>query len=361
MIGVNLLWLVTGVVGGSEEYTVRLLSAVDADEPLRLYCRPDLVAAHPELGERHEIVHPPWTPRSKLDRIAAEHSWLAWAARHDHLVHHAGGVVPFVTSTPTVLTIHDLQPLEMPENFSAAKLAWLRSTLRPSVRRARLVLCPSAFTAERVVELLDGDVDRVVVVPHGHDAPAAPDAAALAAAERYGRFVLLPAIAYPHKRHVDLIEAVARVRAQHPDLGVVLTGRPGPELPTVRARAADLDVPVQALGRVPEVELDALYHRAEALVFPSEYEGFGNPIVEAMARGCPVVATTATCMPEVAGDAAILVPPCEPAALATAIGRVLDDPAERARLVAAGRDRAARFGWGEAGAALAAAYRRGLA
>lgn len=361
MIGVNLLWLVTGVVGGSEEYTVRLLTALDADQRLRLYCRPDLVEAHPELAVRHEIVHPPWTPHSKLDRVVAEHTWLARVSRHDELVHHAGGVVPFVTSTPTVLTIHDLQPLEMPENFSAPKLAWLRSTLRPSVRRARLVLCPSEFTAGRVVDLLGGDPDRVVVVPHGHDAAADPDPAALAAAERFGRYVLLPAIAYPHKRHVDLIEAVARVREHQPDLGVVLTGRPGPELPAVLARANELGVPVEALGRVPEAELDALYHRAEALVFPSEYEGFGNPILEAMTRDCRVVATTATCVPEVAGDAAILVEPRDPGALAAAITTVTTDPGVRDRLIAAGRDRAARFGWSEAGAALAAAYRRVLA
>jgi alpha-1,3-rhamnosyl/mannosyltransferase len=368
-VGVNLLWLVPGVVGGSEEYTLRLVRALDRlecdDLWLRLYGSRHLFQAHPDLVRQFETQTSPAPSGSKLARIAAENSWLAAVSRHDDLVHHAGGVVPLVRSRPSVVTIHDLQPLDMPDNFSTVKRLWLGAMVPRSARSARLVLCPSEFSAARVSELLGVPSSRLRVVRHGHEPtePAVLDQVRHAElVERYGRFLLLPAIAYPHKRHVDLILALDRLRRRFGDLNVVFTGRPGPETAELQRVAHDLGLEnrVHHLGRVPEDELDALYRSAIALVFPSSYEGFGNPALEAMARGCPVVATTAGALPEVVGQAGLLVPPCRPEALAAAVARVLDEPGLADRLRAAGLEQARRFSWLEAGRQLGDAYRAAL-
>jgi len=368
-VGVNLLWLVPGVVGGSEEYTLRLLGALDqlgADDLwLRLYGSPDLFEAYPHLARQFETRVSPVGSASKGVRIGAENSWLAAVSRHDDLVHHAGGVVPFVRSQTAVLTIHDLQPLEMPENFSALKRRWLGTMVPRSVRAARLVLCPSEFTAGTITERLGVPPERIRVVHHGHE-PTEPgvldEAADTALRARYGRYLLLPAIAYTHKRHADAVTALDRLRSRFGDLHLVCTGRPGPETPALERLIEELGLAdrVHLLGRVPAGELDALYRSAAALVFPSAYEGFGNPALEAMARGCPVVATTAGALPEVVGDAGLLVPPGRPGALAAAVARVLDEPGLAERLRADGVARAARFSWLRAGRELGTAYRDAL-
>jgi glycosyltransferase involved in cell wall biosynthesis len=368
-IGVNLLWLVPGVVGGSEEYTLRLLRAVDQlacdDLWLRLYGPRELFDAYPDLARQFETLTSPVPSGSKPARIAAENSWLAAVSRTDDLVHHAGGVVPLIRSQTSVVTIHDLQPLEMPGNFSAAKRRWLAAMLPRSVRAARLVLCPSEFTARRVQELLAVPPASIRVVHHGHQAvePGILDEAGHAELRRrYGRYLLLPAIAYPHKRHVDLIQVLDRLRDRYPDLSLVFTSRPGPETPQLRELARELELTdrVHHLGRVPEGELDELYRSAVALVFPSSYEGFGNPALEAMARGCPVVATTAGALPEVVGGAGLLVPPGHPGALAAAVSRLIDEPLLADELRTAGVEQARRFSWLGAGRELAGAYRQAL-
>ncbi|MCP4222023.1 MAG: glycosyltransferase family 4 protein, partial [Actinomycetia bacterium] len=177
-----------------------------------------------------------------------------------------------------------------------------------------------------------------------------------------GRYLLLPGIAYAHKRHRDLLLALDRLRDRFDDLSVVLTGTPGPESEALAAQAAELglDHRVHVLGRIPEEELDNLYRSAAALVFPSEYEGFGNPVVEAMARGCPVITTDATALPEVVGDAGLTVPVGRPEALAAAVARVLEEPDLADNLRWAGVERATQFSWDAAGSCLAECYRRAV-
>ena len=369
VVGVNLLWLVPGVVGGSEEYTVRLLRAFDRLDPedleVKLYAQPSLAEAYPDLTNRFETVLAPRVLSNKVARIGADATWLVRVARNDDLLHHAGSVVPVTSPRPYVFTVHDLQPLDLPENFSVVKRNWMKRMLPPSIRNATLALCPSRFTAESIVRHVDWSVDRVRVVPHGHE-PVEPGVAhedvAADLHRRFGRYVLLPAIAYPHKRHVDLLDALARLADELPDLSVVFTGGPGPETPALDEHAQSLGLAhrVHRLGRVSEGELDDLYRSAAAMVFPSTYEGFGNPALEAMARGCPVIATTAASIPEVVADAGLLVPPRSPEALAAAIRQLLDDPDVDARLRSVGPVRAEAFGWKAAGKALVNAYRDAL-
>ncbi|MEL6981014.1 MAG: glycosyltransferase family 1 protein [Actinomycetota bacterium] len=367
VIGVNLTWLVPGVVGGSEEYTVRLLEAIGpALAPgcrLRLYGRPDLAEAYPELATAHQWVEAPVWPGGRLTRVTQEATWLARQTRTDALVHHAGGTIPLRGSRPAVVTVHDLQPIEHPDNFGLVKRWWLGRSIPRAVERAELVLCPSPHAAGRLEAVLDVAPERIRVVPHGHRPPPEPDEEdddrRAAMADRFGRFLLYPAIAYRHKRHVDLVHLLDQLGPQHGDVQVVLTGRPGPESEAVRAEAERLGVGdrVHQLGRVPLADLHALYRAAEALVFPSAYEGFGNPAVEAMGLGCPVVVSDAGALPDVVGPAGLIFAVGDVAAMAEAVALVLDDPDYADGLRQLGRLRAAEFDVEMAAARLADVYR----
>jgi glycosyltransferase involved in cell wall biosynthesis len=376
-VGVNLLWLVPGVVGGSEEYTTRLLRALVAQAPddldLTLFALSSFGDAHPDLVEAYPTVFARPDGHRKAERVATEATWLAREAvrRRIDLLHHAGGVIPpgpAIGRTPAVLTIHDLQPLAMPENFSAVKRRWLMTMLPRSARRARLVLTPSDPASASVVDRLGIDPDRVLTVPHGIEAPAPADPAQVAQVrERYrlgdGRTILYPAITYPHKDHLTLVRATARLVAERPDLVLVLTGGPGPSEAELASaiRHAGIGDQVRRTGRIPWDDLDALYATATVVAVPSRFEGFGAPALEAMAAGTPVAVADATALPWVVGDGGLLVAPGDVDAWAAALASVLDDPAEQQRLAAAGRARAAEFPWARSATALAAGYRRAAA
>jgi alpha-1,3-rhamnosyl/mannosyltransferase len=229
-----------------------------------------------------------------------------------------------------------------------------------SVRRASVVAVPSRFVASTLVEAFGLDSDDLAVVPHGFDPPpleTLPDPAALR--RRYGlggrRLLVYPAITHPHKGHRLLVELLAGPWSD-PDLALVMLGGAGAAERAVTAAIADAGVADRVVrpGRVPAADRDGLVALAEALVFPSRYEGFGAPVLEAMALGTPVIASDRGALPEVAGDAAVVRAPTVDA-WADALDAVA---AGRDELVAAGLRRAAEFTVGASGAALAAAYRR---
>ncbi|MEO6987433.1 MAG: glycosyltransferase family 1 protein [Aquihabitans sp.] len=371
-VGVNLLWLVPGVVGGSEEYTTRLLRAlaqIDHDDlHLTLFALAPFAEAHPDLVARYPTVLTRLDGRSKAERVAVESTWLPYEAtrRNIDLLHHAGGVIPpgpAVGRIPAVLTIHDLQPLAMPENFSAVKRRWLTMMLPRSARRARMVMTPSDPTARSVVELLGIPAQRVHTVPHGVEpTPPVPAEQTADVRDRYhlgGPVILYPAITYPHKDHLTLIRAFAQVARSRPEATLVLCGGVGPAEAEVAGaiRASGVGGQVRRTGRVPWSDLDALYSLADVVAVPSRFEGFGAPALEAMSNGRPLVAADATALPWVVGDGGLLVTPGDVEAWASTIGGLLDDPAEAARLAERGRARAADFTWARSGAALAEGYR----
>lgn len=369
-VGLNLLWLVPGVVGGSEEYTIRLLHALaerDADDlRLTVFANSLVAAAYPELGEWFEVVVAPVTGRSKPLRVGAETSWLGWESRRRHLdlVHHMGGILPAWRPTETVLTIHDLQPLAMPEFFSPTKRRFHHLVIPRSVRAARTIVTLTEFTRWDMVARLGADPDRIVVVPPGFDPPPAlADDASDEVRERYrlgdAPFFLFPAITYPHKNHLLLLEAFARVHRAHPEVRLVLTGGSAQCEHDVRAAIVRLGLfdAVRRTGRIPAADLDALYRSAAALTFPSLYEGFGLPVLEAMARDCPVIAARATALPEVVGEAGLLVTPDDPEEWSDAMAQVLEDRSLTDRLRVAGRERAHSFDWVDTAEVLEDVYR----
>jgi glycosyltransferase involved in cell wall biosynthesis len=362
-VGVNLLWLLPGEVGGSEQSTVSTVRGLVArtDLDLRLFVLPAFAAAHPELLDGVAVEVAPTDGRSRARRILVESTWLRDRTAGLDVVHHAGGTVPFRRSAPAVLTLHDLQPLEASATHGAFKRAYLGWAVPAAVRAARRVAVPSEFVRRRVLDRFGTAPERVVAIPHAAPVrPPATDAASLR--ERYelsGPVVLYPAVTYPHKDHRTLVSAFEAVAAQHPSAVLVLPGGEGGEETALREQIVASPVlrdPVRRVGRIPEADLAGLLELATVVAVPSRYEGFGIPALEAMAAGAPVVAAAATALPEVVGDAGLLVPPGDVAAWAAALDRVLADPAERQRLREAGLARAAGHTVEANAAAFAALY-----
>jgi glycosyltransferase involved in cell wall biosynthesis len=368
-VGINLLWMVPGVVGGSETYMARLLSGL-AERPTAfdytIFALPQFADAHPGLAKTFKMAYAPVTGQFKSFRVAGENSWLAAQCRRRNinLVHHAGGIVPMIRSARPVLTIHDLQYLYYPEYFTRAKLTYLKTMVPRSAEAARLILTPSEFSRRTVIERLNIDPAIVIVVPHGiSPREGAADGGEVRA--KYGiegRFFLYPAITYPHKNHLVLLEAMAHVVRRHGDATLVLTGGKGSFETRLGAEIKTLGIErnVKRLGYIPSDDLDALYAEAVALTFPSRFEGFGAPVLEAMARACPVVAADATALPEVVQNAGCLVSPDNAEQWAEAMNELLDNEDQRQAFAAAGLERARRFTWDRAADILEDAYHHAL-
>lgn len=370
-VGVNLAWLVPGVVGGSEEATVGALLAVEDVAATRgievvLFGTEQLVLTHPALGERFEF-HRLRLRSGKGARVAAETVVLPRLAGRVgvDLMHHAGGVVPLAAPGPVALAIHDTQPLDLPENFSAVKRRYMRLMVPRSVRRATVVTAPSQFVRSRLVDDLGTPSDKVAVVPWSVPAPRPIDPeAALRVDALVGStpFVLYPAIAYRHKNHAVLLDAVGRLRRDRVDVQLVLTGAAGPcdaEV-ALRSAAPDLAGGVRVLGRIPRQDLDALIAAASVVAVPSRYEGFGLPALEALAAGRPTIVSSAGSLPEVVGDGALVVDPDDISGWADALASLLDDDDRAGRLVEAGRHVAASWTPRRTASALVDAWTSGL-
>lgn len=370
---VNLLWLVPGVVGGSEESTTDALRAVaDALDGQDASARIDLhlavllpfADAHPDLAARFPLHVLDQDGRDKRRRVLAEQTWLPATTRAigAEVVHHAGGVLPLRHPARSVLTVHDLQPLDMPANFRMSKRIYIRSMAGRSVRGADVLTAPSDFTRDRLVAVLGASPERIEVVPWWVAPHTAPVAEPFPLPPGLGDdpYFLYPAITYPHKQHVVLLEAFALLARSHPEVRLVLTGGAASAEADVQARMrrADLDGRVLRTGRVPSEQLESLFAAATAVAVPSCYEGFGLPVLEAMVRGVPVIAAAAGSLPEVARSAD-LVAADDVDAWAAALGAVLSEsPADRAQRIAAGHARAARFTPERTATGLLRAYRR---
>lgn len=376
-VAINLLWMVPGVVGGSETYMTRLLRGLsegEGDLDYTIFALPQFAEAHPDLASGFETLYAPLTGQVKSFRVAGENTWLARQTRKRKidLIHHGGGTMPLVRATRSVLTIHDLQYLYFPEYFTRSKLMFLKTMLPRSAEAARLILVPSEFTRRTVIERLSIDPSIVIVVPHGI-APRDQEETPSDIRERYGLngpFFLYPAATYPHKNHLVLIEAMAKLIKVHPDAQLVLTGAKAWQEWSVAKEMGErigreiaqlgLEDQIQRLGYVPSADLDALYKEAVAVCFPSRFEGFGAPVLEAMARGCPVVAADATALPEVLEDRGLLVSPDNAEHWCQAMCQMIEDEEMRQRFAHSGLERAKLFNWDRSASILEDAYRHAL-
>ena len=361
-VAVNMLWCVPGKVGGSEEYLVRqLLGLVDVAAPdwrPTIYALDGFADAHPGLAEVATIETAPFGGTRRVMRVAGEATWLRSRTTPFALVHHGGGTAPPRARRPYVVTVHDLQYRTFPEHFSQIKRAYLDRMIPAAVRAAAVTAVPSQYVRRSVIEAYEVPPDRVVVVPHGiepalHGEVASPAELRRRYALGSGPVIVYPAVTHTHKNHRFLLEMM-RLHWTDPELRLVLIGGTGDAEHIVTACS---DPRVCRLGRVAPRDRNGLIAMAEAMVFPSRYEGFGAPLIEAMALGTPVVASDVTCIPEVVGPAGIVVA-LEPDAWA---GTLDEAAARRGELVDAGLSRAAGFTAAASGRALATAYAQAIA
>jgi glycosyltransferase involved in cell wall biosynthesis len=276
---------------------------------------------------------------------------------------------------PAVVTVHDIVPFLVRQDREQSTFRhpldlWFDGLAMAGLRRARIVISDSQFTSQTVVEALGLVPEKIRVVPLGvahevfHPRPI-PDAFM----QRYQldprlRYLLYVGSENPRKNLPRLVQAFARVRASLPRVRLIKLGSPeyGPQAESLRTRIQELGLSDAVLfyDHVPDHDLALFYNLAELFCFPSLYEGFGLPPLEAMACGTPVVCSDAASLPEVVGDAAIMIDPYDVEALAAAMQRVLADPDLQADLRQRGLERAASFTWGRTARQTVAVYREVL-
>ncbi len=300
-------------------------------------------------------------------RILWEQALLPLVARREgiDLLHNMAFVGPVASTCPFIVTVHDLSFLFYPHSFRPLRRSYLRLFARISVRRARRVIAVSESTKRDLVETYGISPAKIDVVHNGVDGSFQPLPSDQVAAFRRqkglpDRFVLFVGTLEPRKNIVGLLDAYAKLPEGRPPL--VLVGGKGWFYDEIfcRVEALGLNNEVRFAGFVPTEELPLWFNAADLFVYPSMYEGFGLPPLEAMACGTAVITSTTSSLPEVVGQAGQLVDPTDSDALAAAMSKVLGDRDLRREMEAAGLEQAAGFSWGEAARKTVDSYKRAL-
>ncbi len=329
------LHVVAGSRGGPRTYGVALAEALARRDDVDLVVLTDRPQTFPGIPTVRLRGPRPYADHVVVPRVLGR---LA-----PDVYHNTKNALPRKIACPSVVTLHDLAYLHFPETFGWLSRAYLKWHHEHAAKHAHRIIAPSEHAASDISNNLDVARHRLRVVHHGvapafHEAPPEPTL-------DLPRPYILSVGTIQARKNLDvLVEAVALLRAYRREpFELVIAGRRGWK--TDAFDAACRKTPVRLLGVVDDKELPSLYANAAAFVQPSSYEGFGLTAAEALATGVPVIAAEAGSLPEVVGDAGILVPPRSAPALATAIERVLDDGPLAAKLRAAGLRRAQEFSW----------------
>jgi glycosyltransferase involved in cell wall biosynthesis len=345
---------------GNETYVRGLLSGLAALDDVTVGaavepgCRPD--AALP--GTIDWLALP---TASNFRRLSGDLAGIA--ARWNADVVHATYFAPYRARCPVVVSVHDVSFKRYPEYFSRRDRTLFTLLLRSSLRRSAAILTLSSHARDELQQFYPDVRTPIHVVPAAPSASFQPltISAAASVLERHRirpPFLLAVGNVQPRKNLARLVEAFRDVRGRHPALELVIVGPDGFRASALNQTIAEhgLSEAIHLVGYVPEADLVALYNAAIALVYPSVYEGFGLPVIEAMACGRPVIAANTSSLPEVAGDAALLVDPFDVSALRAAIERVVTQPGTAEDLGSRGLARAAGFSWQRTASSALTAY-----
>jgi len=347
-IGVNALYLLPGAVGGTEIYLRGVLAGLAEIDPVNRYViftnretGPDLAPARPNFRVAQQAVRAVSRPR----RILWEQSVLALEAARRGLdvMWNPGFTAPLFAPCPQVTMFHDLQHKRHPENFRWFDLPVWRFFLFWSAHVSRLLLAPSQATADDLKRCYRLPEGKVRVAQHGVDSAFF----GLAARRQPERFLLAVSTLHPHKNLDALLRAFAVFRGRHPDIRLVVSGLHGFSagyLHGLRDALGLRDV-VDFPGWIPRADLYGLFSRAWAFVYPSLFEGFGLPVLEALAAGVPTACSGVEPLSSIAGEAALRFDPRDQDALLAALFRITEDDELRRTLAIAGPARAAHFSW----------------
>lgn len=323
----------------------RLTLLVDPQQPLQL----DGATSVPLPASPFSLAQQWRAPRA-IARLSAD------------LYHSPYYLMPYRPSASTVLTVYDVIPLRYPQFSSVRARLLFRVASRLALRAARHVIAITEDARQDFISEFGVRADRIATIPLGVEPTFRPATQAEIDPVRakYGlpeRFAFYLGSNKPHKNLLGLVQTW--VTLQDPPVGLVVAGAWDKRHPEARRLAESRgDTTIRWLGRVPEEDLPALYSAAEVFVFPSLFEGFGLPVIEAMACETPVICSNVTALPEVAGDAAVLVRPDDPAELAAALERVMSDGQLRSELAAKGLARAGQFSWERTAARTLEIYRQ---
>ena len=356
--------IANGGVGVYIENLVRNLLAVDATNEYFLI-RWD--GGHLDIY-RDQRLRPVFVPAT---RFGGPGRWFDWQHRSVatelgldlfHYPNQFGGIL-LPASVRRVVTLHDITPLLYPSFHPWRRVAGYRLLLRRALRAADAVIVDSSSAAHDLVARGMADAGRISVIPLGVNERFRPVTSTVALTERYDlpdTFLLTVGVFEPRKNHTLLFEVLSRLHTRGLRIGLVIVGRDGWgwRSPLDDPQLAPLRPWVRIYRNVPDADLPELYCRAAAFVYPSLYEGFGLPILEAMACGTPVVTSNVSSMPEVAGSAALLADPHSVEDFADCLESLLRDAALRGRLAAAGRLRAAAYTWRRTAEQTLAVYER---
>lgn len=336
---------------GTERYAlemIRALIGLNSPYDITLYFRdapaPGLLPEAPNVRHRVIPFARAWTHLRFAATLAADRPDIVWVPAH---------TLPLLFPGRAAVTVHDLGYRHFPQAHPARQRRYLDWTTAYSARRASVIFADSQATARDLTQFYGTPPAKIRVVYPGVDAPVIN---AVNVRARYGlpeTYFLFLGTLQPRKNIARLVQAYSLWRQAHPtsETGLVLAGAPG----WLYDPAWVEGVPgVVQTGYVEEADLGALYAGTLALVFPSLYEGFGFPALEAMHSGTPVLASSMSSLPELVGDAGLLADPLDTEAIAAGLSRLSDDPALRADLVIRGRTQAARFSWSAAARAVLA-------
>jgi glycosyltransferase involved in cell wall biosynthesis len=315
-------------------------------------------------------VSTPLPTTRRLLRILWEQTVWPWQARRHRvqLLHSMAFVSPLLAPCPTIITVYDLSFVHYPERFPRLQQWYLHSQTRRSCRRARRIITISEAGRQDLHRFFGIPLEQIDLIYPGVDDVYQPLPADAVAQFRHEqglcRFILHVGTLQPRKNISTLLQAFARWRENGApaDVQLVLVGGKGWMFAEIFAQVAALQLMdhVRFTGYVPDEALPFWYNAADLLVFPSVYEGFGMPIVEAMACGTPVIAANSSSIPEAVGEAGLLFAPQDADALAALLERVMDDSELRAEMRRMGMAQAATFSWEAAGRQTAVSYQKAL-
>jgi glycosyltransferase involved in cell wall biosynthesis len=348
-IGVNALYLIPGGVGGTEIYLRNLLAAfaeIESQDEYVVFTNretgADLVPARPNFRRMPQPVSAKFRPA----RIVWEQIGLPWPARQLDVLLNPGFTAPLLCGCPSVTVFHDLQHKRHPEHFRWFDLPFWRMLLYGSARRSSLLIAVSEATRQDLEHYYPFTNGRICVVPHGVD----PRFFEIGRERRSGLtqpYVLCVSTLHPHKNLDRLIRAFARFQDRSPRFRLVIAGLRGFRAEALERMVAERgwQEMVRFTGWIPRERLYELFRGAHAFIYPSTFEGFGMPVLEAMAAGIPLACSAIQPMRTIAGDAALLFDPEREDDILRALDEVAENLSLRTRLSLAGPERARQFSW----------------
>jgi glycosyltransferase involved in cell wall biosynthesis len=355
-------------IGTYVQNLVKHLPRIDQDNDYFALCRSEDEQAIQELSPTLTPVRVGASNYSVSEHIGIPAKLRRLGADLFHSPHY---VLPFFTPCPSVVTVHDVIHLIFPQ-YLPSRMAthYARFMIKRALDKAALVLTVSASSKRDLLTFFDVNPEKIVVIPNGIDRAMKaeiPEEELGLTKERYqisGRTVLFAGNIKPHKNLERLFAAFAKVRedTEFEDLTLIVVGDELSKYPSLRRAVArhKLRGSVRFFGFVPEPTLVALYKIADVFAFPSLYEGFGLPPLEAMANGTPVVTSNISSLPEVVGDAALTVDPYNVDDIARAISRLLKEQDLRDQMIRSGQERAGQFSWSRSVSQVHRAYQQVL-